>query len=79
MQAEAAESGGTGAIRAAFGYFEKSAFEPQDWLRPVFSFILEAEAFEDLPGYRRGFVEAATESFLIGNTEGLEGWCSEIA
>jgi hypothetical protein len=77
VSAEMADVGESGRIKASLGYFEKSAFEPQSWLRPVFAFVLEAEATADQPGLRRAFVEAATDSPDLGISDGLEGWCSE--
>jgi len=64
-------------VSAELGYFEGSAYEPQQILRPVW--FVEAETIEPRePGYgpawRRQFVEAATSVQDYGDVASLEDW-----
>jgi hypothetical protein len=59
-------------LRVAFGYYEASKYERQEWLRPAFVFLLDRPETEDGPRWRVAFVERATESDELPPTAGLE-------
>jgi hypothetical protein len=67
--------GSASIVEAAFGYFELSKYERQDWLRPVFMVSIEIT----IPGDERirwveTIVEPATEADGLGPAEGLGSW-----
>jgi hypothetical protein len=63
-------------VRAAFGYFELSKYEPQSLMRPVFMFAIEREQDPDgrWPGFQRIVVSAATTAREINDSDGLGMW-----
>jgi hypothetical protein len=62
-------------IRAAFGYFELSKYEPQLWLRPAFVFLLRVTFSEGTAlAWQDTLVEAATTNSDISSVEGLGSW-----
>ena len=63
-------------VRAAFGYFELSKYEPQSLMRPVFLFSIEQEQDPDgrWPGFQRIVVSAATTAGELHESEGLGMW-----
>lgn len=63
-------------VRAAFGYFELSKYEPQHLLRPVFLFSLEQAQDENgrWPGWMTTLVEPATTAPGIALDDGLGLW-----
>lgn len=60
-------------IRFTFGYHEASKFETQQWLRPVFVFLLEQPDLQAGPRWRIALVQAATEGDDLPPDAGLEG------
>jgi hypothetical protein len=58
-------------LRAAFGYHEASKYEAQEWLRPVFVFVLDRPSAMDGPRWRVAYVEHATDGEGIPPEAGL--------
>jgi hypothetical protein len=49
-------------LRVAFGYYEASKYERQEWLRTAFVFLLDRHAVNEGPRWRVAIVERATDS-----------------
>jgi hypothetical protein len=60
-------------VRAAFGYYEPSAFELAEVIRPVFVFVVDQPSRERFPRWRVTLVESATSSDDLPPELGLEG------
>ena len=67
------------AIDGRLGYFEASAAEAQDVLRPVFLFVVERpQPREAGAGWREAVVVPATDGGEIGLDAGLGEWSAEL-
>jgi hypothetical protein len=49
-------------IRGAFGYYEASRYDRQEWLRPAFIFVLDQPKASEGPRWRVAFTVPATHS-----------------
>jgi hypothetical protein len=67
-------------MRAAFGYFELSKYEPQSLMRPVFLFAIEQKQGPDgrWPGFQRIVVSPATTAGEFDISEGLGMWAESL-
>ena len=67
-------------VRAAFGYFELSKYEPQSLMRPVFLFAIEQEQGPEgqWPGFQRIVISPATTAGEFDMSEGLGMWAESI-
>lgn len=59
-------------LRAAFGYYEPSAFEPASVIRSAFVFVLEHDDCTLPPRWRTAVVEAATHSEDLPPEAGMD-------
>lgn len=67
--------GAASIVQDAFGYFELSKYERQDWLRPAFMLLIELTvAGDDRIRWIETIVEPATETDEFGPAEGLGSW-----
>jgi hypothetical protein len=67
-------------VRAAFGYFELSKYEPQSLMRPVFLFAIEQEQDPEgrWPGFQRIVVSPATTAGEFDTSDGLGMWAENM-
>jgi len=67
--------GATSIVEHAFGYFELSKYERQEWLRPAFMFLIELTiAGDERIRWVETIVEPATEAGGLGPADGLGSW-----
>ena len=68
-------SGAASIVQDAFGYFELSKYERQDWLRPAFMLLIEFTiAGDERIRWTETIVEPATEATEVSLADGLGSW-----